>query len=120
MSQSRFEIFNSQDGQFQFRLKAPNNETIGVSERYVTKQGAQGGISSVRTNSQVDSRYTIFKGLDYQWYFNLKGGNGEIILRSEGYTTQQGAQRGAGTVKFYAPSAPVIDFTIQQQRASGF
>jgi len=29
-----------------------------------------------------------------QWYFHLKGGNGETQLQSEGYTTKEDARRG--------------------------
>ena len=38
--------------------------------------------------------FTIFKGKDSQFYWNLKAGNGEVIGRSEGYTTKPAAENG--------------------------
>lgn len=108
---AKFQIFKGRDAQFYFRLKAPNGEIIGNSEGYVSKQGALNGISSVRTNAPYDSRYSVFQGRDNQWYFNLKASNGEIILRSEGYRSRQGADGGKQAVKSYAPSADIEDLT---------
>lgn len=118
MSKGKFEIFKGTDSQFYFRLKAPNGEIIGWSEGYTMKQSAQTGIASVRVNSQYDSQYNFFTGSDGQHYFNLKSaGNNEIILRSEGYVSSQGVQKGAGAVKFYAPDATVEDLTVQNSYA---
>jgi uncharacterized protein len=36
--------------------------------------------------------------------FNLKGGNAEIVLTSERYTTKQNAQKGIDSVKVNAPT----------------
>lgn len=47
----KFELYKDSAGQFRFRLKAGNGETIAVSESYVTKSGAQGGIDSVKSNA---------------------------------------------------------------------
>lgn len=109
---SKFELFKGRNGQYYFRLKAPNGETIGHSEGYVTKQGALNGIDSVKINAPLDSRYTIFQGNDGQYYFNLKAANNEIILQSEGYRARQGAENGKEAVKRYAPTAPVEDLTL--------
>ena len=46
-----FELNKSSDGQFRFVLKAGNGETILTSELYTTKNSAENGIASVRTNS---------------------------------------------------------------------
>ena len=37
-----------------------------------------------------------------QYYFNLKAGNGEIILQSEGYENQSGAENGVQSVITHA------------------
>ncbi|MDU3301416.1 MAG: YegP family protein, partial [Enterobacter ludwigii] len=52
-----FELNKSSDGQFRFVLKAGNGETILTSELYTTKNSAENGIASVRTNSPSDERY---------------------------------------------------------------
>lgn len=43
--------------------------------------------------------FTITKGHDGQYYFNLKSGNGEIILQSQGYTTKTSCIDGIQSVK---------------------
>lgn len=43
-------------------------------------------------------RIRVFKGADDQWYFHVKGANGEIVAASEGYSTKEGAKRGARTL----------------------
>ena len=50
---AQFEIFkdNANPSQFRFRLKAPNNEIIAVSEAYTTKVACMEGIESVRKNA---------------------------------------------------------------------
>ena len=90
----KFQLFKGTNGQYYFRLKAPNSEIIGHSEGYTTKQSAEVGISSVRSNAPYESRYTILQGTDGQYYFHLKAANGEIILQSEGYVSKQGAEKG--------------------------
>lgn len=111
MSNGKFEIFKGSNSQFYFRLKAGNGEIIGSSEGYTSKQGAEVGISSVKTNAPYSSRYSVFTGRDNQYYFNLKSGNNEIILKSEGYTSKQSAESGIESVKKNAPTAPIHDLT---------
>ena len=48
-------------------------------------------------------KFTLFKGSDGQFYFNLKAPNGEIIGRSEGYTSKQGALNGIDAVRQNSP-----------------
>lgn len=43
--------------QYMFNLKAGNGEAVLTSERYTTKQSAEGGIASVKVNSPHDTRY---------------------------------------------------------------
>lgn len=43
--------------------------------------------------------YTLFVGVNNQYYFNLKAGNHEIILQSEGYVSKQGALNGIQSVQ---------------------
>ncbi len=48
-------------------------------------------------------KFTLFKGADVKFYFNLKAKNGERILQSEGYNTKQGCLMGIFSVKNNAP-----------------
>ncbi len=38
-------------------------------------------------------KFEVFKGKE--WYFRLRGANGEIVCQSEGYTTKADALRAA-------------------------
>lgn len=40
-----------------------------------------------------------------EWYFNLKAGNHEIILQSEGYSSKSGAESGIASVQKNGPDA---------------
>ncbi len=49
------------------------------------------------------AKFEVKKSSNGQYRFNLKAGNGEIILSSESYKEKQGAQRGIESVKKNAP-----------------
>ena len=46
-----------------------------------------------------------------QYRFNLKATNGEIIARSEGYTSKAGCVNGINSVKKNAPIADIVEAT---------
>jgi uncharacterized protein YegP (UPF0339 family) len=48
----KFELYTDAAGKFRFRLKAANGQIIAVSsEAYESKDGAENGIDSVKTNA---------------------------------------------------------------------
>lgn len=47
----KFELYQSPNGEFRFRLKAGNGEIIATSEGYTSKASAKNGIESVRNNA---------------------------------------------------------------------
>lgn len=47
----------------------------------------------------MSSKFTIFKGSNSNYYFNLKAGNGEKVLASEGYVYKSSCQNGIQSVK---------------------
>ncbi|MCL4161765.1 UNVERIFIED_CONTAM: hypothetical protein GTU68_064046, partial [Idotea baltica] len=48
--------------------------------------------------------FNLFKSTaNNQFYFNLRAGNNERVLASEGYTTKQSAQNGISSVKIHSP-----------------
>jgi uncharacterized protein YegP (UPF0339 family) len=111
MSNPRFELFKGSDGQFYFRLRAQNAELILNSEGYASRAGCENGIASVKENAPKDERYEIETAANGEFYFNLKAANGEIIGRSETYTTKQACENGIEAVKSAAPAASVEDMT---------
>jgi len=97
--------------QYRFVLKAGNNETILTSELYAAKQGALGGIESVRRNSPDDARYERKNASNGAPMFNLKAGNGETIGSSELYSSTSARENGIQSVMKNGPEAPVDDQT---------
>jgi uncharacterized protein YegP (UPF0339 family) len=48
---AKFEITKDKSGEFRFKLIAPNNQVIAVSEGYTNKESALKGIASVKENA---------------------------------------------------------------------
>lgn len=53
----------------------------------------------------MSGKFTVFTGKNGEIYFNLKAGNGEIILQSQGYKDRSGAHNGIASVRKNAPEA---------------
>ncbi len=51
MAEPKFEVYKDAKGEYRFRLKAPNGETIATGEGYVAKAGCMNGIESVKENA---------------------------------------------------------------------
>lgn len=94
----KFETFQGRDGQYYFHLLAGNGEKVLVSEGYASLSGAKNGISTVRKNGVIESRYLLREASNGDWYFILVGGNGQIIGVSEMYASTSDAERGMATV----------------------
>jgi hypothetical protein len=115
MQNPKFQIFKDSKGEFRFRLKAKNGEiTLRSSEGYVTKQGCQRGIASVKINAPIDSRYERSQATNGQFYFVLKAANGEPLGISEMYQTRAGRDNGIEAVKRDAPNAPTEDLVSKE------
>ena len=52
----------------------------------------------------MSAKFEITKSKNGKFLFNLKAGNGEIILTSQMYEAMAGAQEGIASVKVNAPS----------------
>ena len=53
--------------------------------------------------NKMASKFTIFKGTNGNYYFNLKAGNGEKVLASEAYSFKSSCTNGIESVKLNAP-----------------
>ena len=107
-----FEIKTAANSQFMFNLKAGNHEVILTSQMYTSKQSAEGGIASVKTNSVIDAHYDRKVSSDKSPYFVLKAGNAEIIGKSEMYSSSSAMESGIASVKANAPTAEIKDLTV--------
>lgn len=97
--------------QYMFNLRGANNEIVLTSERYVSKQSAEIGISAVKANAPYDTQYRKLTNTAGAPYFTLKGGNGETIGTSEPYSSTAARDSGIQWVKANAPTAPTKDNT---------
>lgn len=98
-------------GQFRFNLKAANGKIVLSSERYTTKESARSGIESVRKNGPSDGRYDRRVAKNGEPYFVLLAANGEIIGRSETYSSRAAMERGIASVQRHAKGASIDDTT---------
>ena len=48
MAEPKFEVFKDEKGEYRFRLRAPNGETILASEAYTSKQMCIKGIGAIK------------------------------------------------------------------------
>ena len=108
---SKFQIMKGSTGLYRFNLKAGNGEVILSSETYRDKQGAQKGIDSVKSNATNDGRYERKSATNGEPYFVLKAANGEVIGRSETYSSTAAMEGGIESVKRSAPAAQTEDLT---------
>lgn len=54
-------------------------------------------------------KFTIFRGEDEKFYFNLAAPNGEIILSSQGYSSKQAAKNGIKSVRKNSVVAKIVE-----------
>ena len=71
--------------------------------------GCSGVDQEAQDVTERQGRFEIFEGQDGQFYFRLLAGNGENILRSEGYVARSGAESGIASVKVNGVDAERYD-----------
>lgn len=93
------QIFEGNDDQFYFRVRASNGEIVLQSEGYTSRSGAENGLNSVKENSQNLDRYENRTSENDKPYFVLKAGNGQVIGVSEMYESESARDNGINAVK---------------------
>lgn len=106
-----FELKSAANGQYVFNLKAANHQVILSSETYATKAAAHNGIASVMKNAADDARFLRKQAKDGSPYFVLTATNGQVIGRSEMYSSVAAMENGIASVKANAPGAQTKDLT---------
>lgn len=107
----KFEISQSKNDKYMFNLKAGNGQVILTSQMYESKASALNGVESVKTNGGNDARFERATSSAGQPYFTLKAANGQVIGRSEMYSSNAAMENGIQSVKNNAPDASVVDLT---------
>jgi uncharacterized protein YegP (UPF0339 family) len=107
----KFEVTQSKNGKYMFNLKAGNGQIILTSQMYETKTSAIQGVESCKKNSAADERFERAESTSGQPYFNLKATNGQVVGRSEMYSSVAARDNGIASVKTNAPDADIKDLT---------
>ena len=103
----KFEISSRSNGEFQFNLKAGNGQVILSSEGYSSLPACQMGVESVRMHASDPAHFECNTAKDGSPYFNLKAGNGQVIGKSEMYSSMSARDNGIESVMTNAPGAEV-------------
>ena len=107
----KFEVTKASDGRFMFNLKADNGIGILTSQMYEAKASALQGIESVRVNSQTDGQFERSSSTKGEPFFTLKAVNGQVVGRSQMYSSAAAMENGIASVAKNAPAASLIDLT---------
>jgi len=62
-----------------------------------------------RLKMQRRVHFELFKGLNRQWYFYLRGGDGAPMLSSEGYTEKASSLRAVKRLQKLVSKAKIIE-----------
>jgi amphi-Trp domain-containing protein len=126
-SKARFEVYEDNAGDHRWRLVHRNGNIIADgSEGYASKQKAEQGLESVRTNAPgayvvdqsndesapgegaSDATFELFEDNAGKWRWRLVHDNGNIIADGgQGYASKQKARQGLHSVQTNVPGAPV-------------
>ena len=107
----KFVMAKTNNGYLVVNLKAGNGEVILTSEFYKAKASALTGIESARQNAQNEAQFERRTSKAEEPYFVLKAGNGEVLGRSEMYSSAAAMENGIASVRKNAPDAALVDDT---------
>lgn len=107
----KFECYTDKAGEYRFRLKAGNGETILSSEGYKAKDSCTNGIESVQKNCVTPDRFVKKQTDGGKFRFNLTATNGQVIGTSQNYSSESGRDNGMKSVANTAPDATIDDQT---------
>lgn len=105
----KFEIKSTESGKTMFNLKAGNGQVILTSQSYASMDGCKNGIESVRKNSQDDGQFERKTAKDGSPFFTLNATNGQVIGKSEMYSSTDAMENGIASVKKNAPDAEITE-----------
>jgi len=95
----KFVLKKSQSGKFMFNLCAGNGQAVLTSEQYNSKSAAENGIASVGKNCGDDNCYDRKVAKNGKPYFNLKSTNGQVIGKSQMYSSNAAMEKGIRSVR---------------------
>lgn len=106
---SKFVIFQTKSGEFQFSLRAGNGQEILKSISYSSRTDCDHAIHTAKSNAQELEYYQRLADLDGQAYFTLINCSGQIIGISDLYECSTIRDNGIISVMKIAPRADISD-----------
>ena len=110
-----FELYADKAGEFRWRLKAGNGETLATSaDGYKAKGDAKSGIERIKKVSAdpQTAKFEIYEDAKKEQRWRLVAKNGKTIAASsEGYKARADAEKAIQLVKDGAKDAEVTDRT---------
>lgn len=107
MKNPRFGCKQGKDGKYYFNLIARNGEVILTSQGYTSRSALRVGVESTKRNAMNIGSFELLKTTSREPYFVLKASNGEIVGRSEVYSSKEAMHTGVNAVMANAPEAEI-------------
>jgi len=108
-----YELKRTENDKFMFNLKAGNHEVILTSQAYESKDSALAGIGSVQSNGVNDASFERKRSSSDEPFFTLIAANGQIVGKSEMYTSDSACEGGIASVRRNCVAERVVDLTAQ-------
>ncbi|NIO40390.1 MAG: DUF1508 domain-containing protein [Burkholderiales bacterium] len=105
----KYEVYKDKKGEYRFRLKAGNGQSILTGEGYASRGGCDNGIASIRTNSVDAAQYERKEAKNGKHYFVLKAKNHQVIGQSEMYNSEDAMENGIKSAMENGPTETVED-----------
>lgn len=109
---AKFELKNTESGEFTFNLKASNGQVVLTSQTYADRKSALKGIESVRKHAAKDGSFERKLASNGKHYFVLNASNGQVIGKSQMYASAATMANGIASVMSNA-GAEVNDLTAK-------
>ncbi len=108
----KFEVYPDKAGEFRWRLKAGNGETLATGgQGYKAKADAKHGVELLQKSGADDKmKYEFYEDAKKGQRWRLKAGNGQVVAASsEGYKAKADAEKAVALIKAGAAEAEVVD-----------
>lgn len=106
----KYHIIKSSNGNYYYVLRAPNAETILVSEQFETYSAVKSAIQQAMASANKPEMFRKTESRDGKLYFQLIGDNGALLGSSALYSSSKSLERGiAAVIKYGAADAAILD-----------
>lgn len=114
----KYHILKSSNGNYYYVLRAPNAETILVSEQFESHSAVKSAIQQAMASANNPERFRKIESRDGKLYFQLIGDNGGVLGSSALYSSMKSLERGiAAAIKYGATDATIHDALASSKTA---